>query len=214
MAIDLRAKLKNVPHKPGVYLFKNAKDKVLYVGKARDLRNRLGQYFQIGADGHFAGDGRPQIPFLMSEVAGFEHIITDNETECLFLENTLIKRFQPRYNIELRDDKNYLFIKIDYSTEIPQISTVRSPDNRDARYFGPYSSSTKVRDTLHILRKIFPYCANEKVSDRPCFYYYLHRCPGVCIGKISLDEYKQTIKKIILFLSGNISEIKKEIKRQ
>jgi excinuclease ABC subunit C len=211
---DLKSKLKNIPHKPGVYLFKNAKEQVLYVGKARDLRNRLGQYFQTDSQGRLAGDGRPQIPFLMSEVADFEHIITDNETECLFLENTLIKKYQPRYNIELRDDKNFLFIKIDYATEIAQIKTVRKPDSRNARYFGPYSSAAKVRETLHILRKIFPYCANEKVSNRPCFYYYLHRCPGVCIGKISIEEYKQTIKKIALFLAGNISEIKKEIKQQ
>ena len=186
----------------------------MYIGKARDLRNRLAQYFHVDKNGR-QGDGRPQIPFLMQEVADFEQIITDTEVECLFLENNLIKKFRPRYNILLRDDKNYAFIKIDFGSEIPQIQIIRNPDSKNAKYFGPYSSVQKIRETLHILRKIFPYCASEKVGSRPCFYYYLHRCPGVCIGKISLEEYKQnTIKKIALFLAGDISEIRKELKQQ
>jgi len=208
-AQNLKAKLKDAPHKPGVYLFRDANQGVLYVGKARDLRNRLSQYF------HEGGDGRPQIPFLMQAAADFEYIITDNEVECLFLENTLIKKYQPRYNIMLRDDKNYAFIKVDFEPQIPQIRVIRNPDAKNARYFGPYSSALKVRETLHILRKIFPYCASEKVGTRPCFYYFLHRCPGVCIGLVSPEEYRQTtIKKIMLFLSGNIAEIRREIKQQ
>jgi len=207
-------KLKNVPHKPGVYLFKDADGQVLYVGKARDLRKRLAQYFHIGKSGQ-QGDGRLQIPFLIADATDFEQIVTDNEVECLFLENNLIKKYKPRYNIMLRDDKNYAFLKIDFNSEIPQIQIIRNPDTKNARYYGPYSSAFKIRETLQILRKIFPYCANDKVGSRPCFYYYLHRCPGVCIGKISLAEYKEnTIKKIMLFLAGNISEIRKEIKQQ
>ncbi len=208
MPQNLKQKLKNVPHKPGVYIFRNTALDVLYVGKARDLKNRLSQYF------HKEYDGRYQIPFLMKEVANFEHIITDNEVESLLLENNLIKKYKPRYNIKLRDDKNYVFIKIDYDEQIPQIYTTRNADTRNARYFGPYSSSLKVRETLHLVRKIFPYCANKKIGTRPCFYYFLHRCPGVCIGKTSLEEYKKTIHKIALFLSGHIREIKKEIKTQ
>lgn len=208
MAQNLKQKLKNVPQKPGVYLFKGSAAEVLYVGKASSLKNRISQYF------HAEGDGRYQIPSLMRDVADFDYIVTDNEIESLFLENTLIKKYMPRYNIKLRDDKNYSFIKIDYETEIPQIYTVRSVDSKNARYFGPYSSAYKVRETLHILRKVFPYCANKKISNRPCFYYYLHRCPGVCIGKISLEEYQQTIDKIEMFLAGHIAEIKKDIKNQ
>lgn len=206
---QLKSKLKDVPKKPGVYLFKDESGSVLYVGKARDLRSRLSQYFSR------EGDGRPQIPFLMQDARDFEYILTDNEVECLFLENNLIKKYKPRYNIMLRDDKNYAFIKIDYEPQIPQIRVIRNPDGKNAKYFGPYSSALKVRETLHILRKIFPYCANEKIGSRPCFYYYLHRCPGVCVGKISIEEYRHdTIKKIIQFLAGNILEIRREIKLQ
>ena len=203
------AKLKNLPNKPGVYIFKDASAKVLYVGKAKSLKNRVSQYFRKN------NDGRAQIPFLMSEAEDFEFIVTANEIESLFLENNLIKQYRPKYNIKLRDDKNYVFIKIDFDQEIPGIYTIRNPDSKNAKYFGPYSSAQKVRETLNLLRKIFPYCANQKVSNRPCFYYYLHRCPGVCIGKISLEEYKTgTIKKIASFLAGNIAETKKEIKSQ
>jgi excinuclease ABC subunit C len=208
MPLNPKEKLKNVPHKPGVYIFKGISGEILYIGKAKDLKNRISQYF------HTSHDGRLQIPFLMQDVTDFEHIITDNDVECLMLENTLIKKHKPRYNIKLRDDKNYAFIKIDYDCEIPQIYTIRNPDSKNARYFGPYSSALKVRETLNIARKVFPYCANKKISKRPCFYYYLHRCPGICIGKITIEEYKQTIQKINLFLAGNISEIKKDIKKQ
>ena len=202
----LEKKLTQVPHAPGVYIYKDEKGIILYIGKARDLKNRVSQYF------HNDGDGRIQIPFLIKDVADVEYIITDTEIESLLLENNLIKKFRPKFNIKLRDDKNYVFIKIDYSTQIPQLCTVRNPDSDNARYFGPYSSAFKVRETLNIIRKVFPYCANAEVGTRPCFYYYLHRCPGVCIGTISVEEYKnQTIKKIALFLAGNISEIRKEI---
>lgn len=208
MAQNPKEKLKNLPNKPGVYLFKNSENGVLYVGKARSLKARVSQYYSK------RNDGRAQIPFLMHDAVDFDYIVTDNEVECLFLENTLIKKYKPRYNIKLRDDKNYAFLKIDYETEIPQIYTVRSPDSKNAKYFGPYSSTFKIRETLQIVRKIFPFCANKKISKRPCFYYYLHRCPGVCIGKISLTEYQKTIDKICLFLSGNISEIRTDIQKQ
>jgi excinuclease ABC subunit C len=208
MPLDIREKLNTVPHKPGVYIFKDKDAVVLYVGKARDLRSRLGQYF--GKD----GDGRIQIPFLMREAENFEYIITDTDVESLLLENTLIKQHKPRYNIKLRDDKNYVFIKIDYDTQIPQIYTVRNPDSKNARYFGPYSSAFKVRETLAVVRKVFPYCANKEIGQRPCFYYFLHRCPGVCVGKITLEDYQQTIDKIALFLAGNIRGVKKEIEEQ
>ncbi len=203
-----------MPHKPGVYIFKAKSGLVLYIGKATDLKNRVTQYFQQDASGKRIGDGRLQIPFLMADAVALEHIITDNEWESLVLENSLIKKYRPKYNIKLRDDKNYSFIKIDFETEIPQIYTVRNPDSKNAKYFGPYSSTAKIRETLRLVRKIFPFCANKVVGSRPCFYYYIHRCPGVCIGKVSLEEYKGTMDKISLFLAGNISEVKKDIKNQ
>lgn len=214
MAQKILVELQKMPHKPGVYLFKADTGVVLYIGKALDLKNRVSQYFHKDAGGKHIGDGRPQIPFLMADAITLEHIITDNEWESLVLENTLIKKHRPKYNIKLRDDKNYAFIKIDFETEIPQIYVVRNPDTKNAKYFGPYSSAYKIRETLRLLRKIFPYCANKEVGTRPCFYYFLHRCPGVCIGKVSLTDYKAVINKIALFLSGKISLAKKEIKSQ
>jgi len=202
--------LSSLPHQPGVYIFKDADGSILYVGKANDLHSRVSQYFRPDAD------NRPQIPFLISDAVSLEHIITDSEAESLILENNLIKRFRPKYNIKLKDDKNYLFIKIDYESEIPQIYTVRNPDSTGkAKYFGPYTSGQKVRETLRIIRYIFSYCANTKISNRPCFYYHLHRCPGVCIGQISLEEYRLNyLHRIELFLAGNIFEVKKDLQKQ
>lgn len=134
----IKVKLKNIPKKTGVYLFKNKQGTVIYIGKALNLKSRVKQYF----DGH---DTRPQIPFLVNDASDFEYIITDNELESLMLENTLIKKHQPKYNIMLRDDKNYAYIKIDYETEIPQIYSVRNPDSKNAKYFGPYSDKFKLR---------------------------------------------------------------------
>lgn len=192
---ELKTKLTHISNSPGAYLFKDKDGRVIYVGKAKNLRSRVGQYF-----GH---DTRVQIPFLISEAVDIDTISTATELEALFLENTLIKQYMPKYNIKLRDDKNYAFIKIDYTTQIPTIGYVRKVEkNSKAKYFGPYTSAFKIKKTLDFVRKIFPYCANKEFSKRPCFYYYLHRCPGVCIGKISLEEYGEYLERIQLFLSG------------
>ncbi len=205
----LKAKLKEVPKSPGVYQFKNKDGEVIYVGKAKNLRARIGQYLN-------RQDERPQIPYLLAEAADFDYTVVNNELESLFLENTLIKQYLPRYNIMLRDDKNYAFIEIDYNCEIPKISYVRKVDKtaKNIRYFGPYSAAYKIRQTLDLARRIFPYCAADKVSSRPCFYYYLHRCPGVCIGKISLNDYRGQLKKIEDFLAGDTGKIKKELEAE
>ncbi len=240
---SLKDKLKAIPHKPGVYKFLDKAGTVIYVGKAKDLRSRVAQYFG-------AGDSRSQLPFLMNDAADFDYTVVNSELDSLFLENTLIKQYLPAYNIRLRDDKNYAFIKIDYSTQIPQIDYARqigdseessfrpNPERakrvegevegslkqrtRDSstslgmtkktKYFGPYSSTKKIKDTLDFTRRIFPYCAAKKVSSRPCFYYHLHRCPGVCIGAVSLADYQKQIGRIELFLSGKTAEVKKDLK--
>lgn len=204
---QLKDKLKDIPHKPGVYKFLNKDGEVLYVGKAKDLAKRVPQYF-----GH---DTRVQLPFLMAEATDLDYVVVNSELESLFLENTLIKQYMPPYNIMLRDDKNYAFIKIDYSTQIPQITYVRKVENdKNSKYFGPYSSTKKIRQTLDFVRRVFPYCANKEIGKRPCFYYYLHRCPGICVGAISLEEYEQQLNRIALFLSGKTSEIRKELERE
>ncbi len=213
---NLKYKIQNIPKLPGVYQFLNKDGGVIYVGKAKNLRSRVGQYFG-------SHDSRPQLPYLMREAADINYTVVNNELESLFLENTLIKQYLPKYNISLRDDKNYAFIKISYSTQIPQIGYARKIDGKSnvkgqlsnvTKYFGPYSSAHKIRDTLHTIRKIFPYCASEKIGSRPCFYYYLHRCPGVCIGKITLDEYKLQLEKIVKFLQGDMDGVTGEIKKE
>ncbi len=209
----LKDKVNGIPHKPGVYKFLNQDGVVLYVGKAKDLRSRVAQYFGTG-------DNRAQLPFLLAEAVDIEYIVVNSELESLFLENTLIKEYMPSYNIKLRDDKNYAFIKIDYSTKIPQIGYARkieenkTPDVLKTKYFGPYSSTAKIRQTLDFVRKVFPYCANKEVGKRPCFYYHLHRCPGVCVGAITQKEYEQQLEKIALFLSGKTMEIKKQLGKE
>lgn len=222
----LKEKLKDVPKGPGVYMFKSKDAQVIYIGKAKNLRSRLGQYFS----GH---DDRPQLPYLMAEAADFDYTVVNNELESLFLENTLIKQYLPKYNIMLRDDKNYAFIKIDYSTEIPQIGYARKIEqksetrntkyetnlkskilNPKSVYFGPYTAAYKIRNTLHLMRKIFPYCSAQKVGSKPCFHYHLHRCPGVCIGKIPLEDYRLYLKKIEDFLAGNTAKIRKQLQTE
>lgn len=225
----LISKAYNIPKQPGIYQFLGKSGEILYVGKAKNLNSRVKQYFQ----NH---DTRPQLPFLIAEAVDINYTVVATELESAFLENTLIKQYSPKYNIDLKDDKNYAFIKIDYSTEIPQIGYARKVDqtsdklrvtsdkkkthltsyilNHKSIFFGPYSAVYKIRNTLNLVRKIFPYCASEKIGSRPCFYYYMHRCPGVCIGKISLEEYKKTLDKIIKFLQGNSLEISKEIQKE
>jgi excinuclease ABC subunit C len=245
---NLTQKIKSLPQKPGVYKFLDKNGKVLYIGKAKNLRARVRQYFG-------KADERPQIPFLLKELKDLDVTITATELESLYLENSLIKQYMPKYNIDLKDDKNFIFLKLDYSTEIPQFTYVRTindspivrpPFNsplargegrgreipqftfarkveagqrsnakgQRSKFFGPYSAVYKIRNTLHFIRKIFPYCSAEKISNRPCFYYHLHRCPGVCVGKITLNEYKKHLEKIELFLSGKTAKIKKELKTE
>ena len=205
----LKTKLKNLPKKPGVYLFKDKNGQVLYIGKAKNLRSRVGQYFQ-------GSDERPQIPFLMEETADLDYTVVANELESLYLERTLIHQHHPKYNIDLKDDKNYAFITIDYSAEIPQIGYARKfdPKNKQITYFGPYTTANKIRETLFLIRKIFSFCANTKVGSKPCFYFHLHRCPGVCIGNMNLKDYKKHLDKIKLFLSGKIEAVVKGLKKR
>lgn len=206
MMQTLKNSIADFPHKAGCYLFKDHRGDVLYVGKAKDLKKRVSQYF-----GH---DKRPQLPFLMEEARTIDFIVASSELEALFLENTLIKQYLPPYNIKLRDDKNYAFIRINYATEIPQIQYARKiEDEKTSKYFGPYSSALKIKRVLDTVRKIFPYCSNSEIGKRPCFYYYLHRCPGICIGAITPDEYTSRLKNIEQFLRGDTSAIKKELRQ-
>ncbi len=207
MGKSLDQKISELPQRTGVYLFKDETGLLLYVGKAIKLKNRVSSYFRKDA-----GQDSPRIQSMISKIRGFDYVVTDNEVESLVLENNFIKQFQPKYNVRLRDDKNYLFIQINVQDEIPTIEYVHKKLEKKARYFGPYTSALSARDTLRMLRRIFPYCASSKVGTKPCFYYHIQKCPGVCFGKVSLKEYRELyIGKIIDFLEGRQSAILKDL---
>ncbi len=212
---NLSEKIKALPPKPGVYQFLDQDGRIIYIGKAKNLRARVRQYFG-------RNDSRPQIPFLLKDARDLNYTLVNNELESLYLENTLIKQYHPKYNIDLKDDKNYAFIKIDYSTQIPTIGYARKIESplgpkrpeKTSRYFGPYSAAYKIRQTLNLARRIFSYCSADKVGSRPCFYYHMHRCPGVCVGKISPQDYRAHLEKIIKFLQGDTAGAAKDIRRE
>lgn len=204
---------KRAPARPGVYLMKDKDDSVIYVGKARNLRARVRSY--IGAK-----DARPMIPFLVSRVNDLEFIVTDTEKEALILENNLIKKNRPRYNVNLRDDKNYFSIRVDKREEYPRLELVRRMKNDGARYFGPYSSSQAVKETLRSIQKVFPLrtCRERafRKRTRPCIEYEIKRCSAPCCGYISSGDYKKILSDAILFLEGRekklISDLRSRMK--
>ncbi len=197
--------LKKFPTATGVYLMKGAQGAVLYVGKAKQLRNRLRSYFST------AGDGRAHIRFLMNRVEAIETIVTDTEKEALILENTLIKKYRPRYNINLRDDKTYVSLRIDLREEFPTLQLVRRVKKDGARYFGPYSSSTAVRETLKLIYRIFPLrhhpIAICRRRDRPCLYHQIGQCSAPCHGLISQSDYRALVDGAVTLLAGREKEV-------
>ena len=211
----LRAILRQLPASPGVYLMKNADGRVLYVGKADSLRNRVRSYF--GSKG--ALDGR--ILRMTQEVADVDYILTDTVSEAFLLEGNLIKEHRPRFNIRLRDDKSYPFVKVTLGEDFPRIVRTRKLARDGSRYFGPYASAVSVDETLKLLRKIFPFrtCNLEipegkRVLERPCLLYYINRCQGPCIGAIEKAPYRATIGRIVDFLDGKQEGIADELRTE
>lgn len=200
------------PRAPGVYLMSDARGKVLYVGKAKELRARLQNYTVAG------GDGRPQIPHLIRRVAGVRCIVTATEKEALLLENTLIKEHRPPFNVFLRDDKEYLLLRIDRKEEFPRPELVRRVSRDGAAYFGPYSSARGIRETLRLLFRLFPLCScsPKKFASRrrPCLNYQMGRCGGACAGMISRDEYLPVVDNAIRFLKGDYRDLVKRWKEE
>ncbi len=207
----IKERLSSLPAKPGVYLMKDAAGKVIYVGKAIRLRDRVRSYF------HAAGGQTRKVRRLVQHLTGFEFIVTGSELEALILECNLIKKYRPRYNVRLKDDKRYPYIKITLQEDFPRIYTVRRMENDGARYFGPYTSSKAVRQTMELLRKLFPYltCKREITGQdkRACLYYHIGRCAGPCIGAVSPEEYRALIEQIILFLEGKQERIVSRLQR-
>lgn len=202
---------KKFPTSPGVYLMKGEAGLILYVGKAINLRNRLRNYFSAG------GDGRPQIRFLLARLQTIDTIVTDTEKEALILENTLIKQHRPRYNINLRDDKTYVSIRLDPRDEFPALAVVRRVKSDGALYFGPYSSSAAVRQTLKEIYRIFPLrhypIETCRRRGRPCLFFQIGQCSAPCHGRISAEGYRTLVKGVTALLSGRETEVIASLQR-
>lgn len=212
MRADLTQKYHQAPHAPGVYLMKDARKKIIYVGKAKDLKKRLGSYFarQDHTDGKTAA--------LLAMVRDFDVIITASDHEAFILESNLIKEYRPRYNVLLKDGKNYPLLRIDMNEPFPAIQRVRRIQNDAALYFGPYSSSRSVNQTLGQIQKIFKLrkCRNTQFKNRsrPCLNYQINACLGPCCQKVDEKEYKQHVKDAVLFLKGRSGQVIRKLKAQ
>ena len=205
----LGAKLKALPAKPGVYLFKDKEGKVIYVGKAASLNSRVRSYF--GAPASLSS----KIQRLVSKIQDLEFIVTNSEQEALILECNMIKKYAPRYNVRLKDNKTFPYLKIDTNEDWPGVYITRRVQKDGARYFGPFASANSVRKTLKLIKKIFPFRSCSKriqgKDKRPCLNYYIHRCLGPCIGAVGKEEYHEIIKQVILFLEGKQELILREL---
>ena len=203
-------RLAAVPLEPGVYLHRDAGGKVLYVGKSASLRDRLRSYF--GSKKNLD----PKSVELVSRIDDFEYIVTASEQEALLLENSLIKEHKPKYNIRLKDDKTYPYIKVDLAEDFPRIYVTRRTANDGARYFGPFASAGSVRKTLDLLKRLFPYRSCTKTitgnDSRPCLEYHIKRCVAPCTGYASRDDYSEVIAQVVMFLEGNTKEIVSDLK--
>jgi len=209
---SLREELAALPRRPGVYIFKDAAGRVIYVGKAADLHSRVRSYF---GSPHSL---EPKTRRLVEQVAGLEFIVTESQEDALLLEATLVKRHQPFFNVRLKDDKHYPYLKIDLQDPWPRVYIARRVEGDGARYFGPYASASSVRKTLDLVKKLFPWRSCSKTitgkDPRPCLDYYIHRCLGPCASLCTKEEYERAIQQTILFLEGKSEQVVKELKRR
>ncbi len=205
----IRRRLRAVPDSPGVYLLRDSREAVIYVGKALRLRDRLRSYFTAG----YAQSAR--LAELLSRVHDFEFMTTANEVEALVLECNLIKHYRPRFNIRLKDDKNYLYLKLPVTEEFPRVHYSRRVLEDGALYYGPYTSAQSLRSTVKSLRQLLPFrtCSDEVFKQgRVCLDFHIKRCPGPCEGKIDGEEYRARIRQVALFMEGRSGELTKEIR--
>ena len=211
---DFEYHIKNLPDKPGVYLMKNSLGEVIYVGKAKILKNRVKSYFQ-NSKNH-----SEKVIVMVKNIAEFEYIVTDSEMEALILECNLIKKYSPKYNILLKDDKFYPFIKITIKDDFPRVFVTRNFAKDGSKYFGPYTNGTAVYETINLIYKIFPLrtckLAIKENGDkvRPCLNYHIKKCFGPCGGHISKEEYGKMITDIIDILSGKETYVTKMLKAE
>jgi excinuclease ABC subunit C len=210
---QLKAKLKELPKEPGVYFHKDANGKIIYIGKAANLKNRVGSYFQQSRHRDF------KTKILVGEIVMTDWIVVDSEVEALFLESEMIKRYMPKFNIDLRDDKHWIYIKIPMKHTWPVVSFVRRPMDDQAEYFGPYTSSDAVRKAMRQLRKVFPYVTHSvhPMPKRACLHYHLGLCPGPETGSLDSGVYKRSLRRLMMYLHGErtklVDQIEKEMKK-
>ncbi len=209
---SLQDRTTSFPHLPGVYLFRDADRTILYVGKARDLKKRIGSYFKS------AGDPNIKTRALLGRASDLEYVVTSTEKEALLLESSLIKKHRPRYNVLLRDDKTYPSLRIDPREPFPRLDMVRRYQRDGALYFGPYPSGYAVRENLRLLNQLFPLrlCKGKKLvpRERPCLNHTLGRCLGACAGKVSREEYAKVVEELVLFLQGKNDVLERELQNR
>ena len=202
----IEEELKKLPGKPGVYIMHGEKDEIIYVGKAVSLKNRVRQYFQSSRN------KGAKIEQMVTHITRFEYIVTDSELEALVLECNLIKEHRPKYNTMLKDDKTYPFIKVTVNEPYPRVLFSRTMKKDKAKYFGPYTSSTAVKDVIELVRRIYMVRSCNRTlprdcgRDRPCLYYHMKQCTAPCQGNVSEEEYKKNIAQVLHFLNGNFQE--------
>jgi excinuclease ABC subunit C len=202
------AKLKILPTTPGVYFHKNAAGEIIYVGKAANLRNRVRQYFQKSR----GRDAKTEA--LVSEIKDIDWMEVDSELEALFLEAEMVRRYMPRYNILLRDDKSLVYIRINYDDSYPTVTTTRYPLDDGAKYFGPYLSALSIRQALKLLRRVFPYATKKMAGQkRATLHYHLGLDPGLEEGKTSLADYRTNLRRLMAVIEGKKSKIEKELEK-
>ncbi|HUP83852.1 MAG TPA: excinuclease ABC subunit UvrC [Candidatus Limnocylindria bacterium] len=217
MTPQLQATLAKLPTKPGVYLLKDKSGRVLYVGKAQSLRNRVRQYWQASR----SSAAPLRIEQAIDRVADVEYTMVDSVSEALLLEATLIKRHQPRFNVRLKDDKSYPYIKVTLGDDFPRVERTRKLPNDGSRYFGPYASASSVDEAMNLIRRLFPFrtCTipiteGKRALPRPCLLYHIKRCQGPCIEAIAKDAYRADIDQVMLFLEGRQEQVAKRLREE
>ena len=204
-AFDIDARLDTIPHEPGCYIMRNTRGRIIYIGKAKDLKNRVRNYFQD------SGDSRPFVRWLPRVLGEIETIITANEKEALILENNLIKKHKPRFNVQLKDDKNFLSLRINPDEKWPKVHLQRNNTEGPGRHFGPYHSAGAIRRTRRLLDKHFMLrtCPDHVLNNRsrPCLQYQIKRCPAPCVFDIDREEYMRDVEQAIMFLEGRGDEL-------
>ena len=212
MAVKVQEKIAQVPDRPGVYLYKDAKAQIIYIGKAASLRSRVRSYFQDSR----ARD--PKTDALVAQIRDLEYIVTTNELEAMILESTLVKKHRPRYNIILRDDKHYPFLKLTTNEDFPRLVVARRVQPDGAAYFGPFYPATAMRETLRLVRQLFPLRTCRIKIDgtlpRPCLQYYIHRCNAPCTGWETREGYSKTVREVERFLEGRNDDLAADLTRE